>query len=260
MKEVHYFYAPDAELVNELPEEEARHAAKVLRLHNGDCMVLLDGKGSFHKARVTEITSRSCCYEILETTAQRKTWQGHIHLAVAPTKNMERMEWLAEKATEIGIDELSFVCCRFSERRTLNTDRLVRILIAAAKQSRKPFLPKLNDITTFEKFIERSDLGVKYIAHCLSENTFYTPARSGISAKDTMTRQYFPSVVSGGDTTVLIGPEGDFSVSEVNAAVSNGFVPISLGDCRLRTETAALYAVMLMNLKNAIHNDGNTML
>lgn len=259
MKEIHYFFAPDAEITEELLDEEARHAAKVLRLNRGDEIVLIDGKGLFHKAKVVEISPRSCRYSIYESERSLPTWSGRIHLAVAPTKNMERVEWLVEKAAEIGFDELSFVSCRFSERRTLRLDRIERILVSAVKQSRKAYLPKVNEMVPFEQFVKNKNIaGARYIAHCLDDNTTYEKHEEEKAIPLKGCRYYFPSILAQGDMTVLVGPEGDFSTEELNMALTENFVPVSLGNNRLRTETAALYAVMLMNLKNSLRNDGRT--
>lgn len=255
MKEERYFFCPDATAKDELPEEEARHASKALRLGRGDEIVLIDGKGWFHKARVAEINPRVCRYEIYKSEKRRPAWKGRAHLAVAPTKNAERTEWLAEKAVEIGIDELSFLDCRFSERHTLRLDRIERIAISAVKQSRKAFLPKINGMMPFGKFVrERGRDGARYIAHCLGCDT--DCGGNGSRAAVPNGRLNLPAAMESGDITVLIGPEGDFSEEEVRLALSEGFVAASLGSSRLRTETAALYAVMLMNLKNSLHEDG----
>ena len=134
MKEVRYFYAPSALTTNELPSEEAAHASKVLRLQPGDEVVLIDGKGSFHQAEIVNITKSRCEYQITHSQEYPKTWNNNIHLAIAPTKNIDRIEWLTEKITEIGFDELSFLNCRFSERRVVKNERLERIIVSAAKQ------------------------------------------------------------------------------------------------------------------------------
>lgn len=259
MKEIHYFYVPDAGQSYELPEEEARHAAKVLRLTHGDEIILIDGKGTFHKAVITEIGPRRCCYDITESRRQSPTWCGHLHIAIAPTKNMERIEWLVEKAAEIGFDELSFVDCRFSERHTLRLDRVERIVVSAIKQSHKAFMPNINSMVPLGEFLGRGDLrGGRYIAHCLNDSTEYDVPRGDTLPFSHARRYYFPNVLAHGDTTVLIGPEGDFSTDELAAAMNVGFVPVSLGRSRLRTETAALFAVTVMNLKNALRYDGTT--
>lgn len=135
MKEIRYFYAPDASASCELPEEEAQHATRVLRMQPGDEMVLIDGRGAYHQAVVTEATKKRCLYRIVKSEPQPRQWEPHLHIAMAPTKNMDRNEWFAEKATEIGVDEFSFLRCRWSERTTIKTDRVSKILVAAVKQS-----------------------------------------------------------------------------------------------------------------------------
>lgn len=236
MKEVRYFYTPEAPVASELPEEEAQHAVRVLRLTEGDEMMLMDGRGNFYRACITEAGKKRCCYRVVETLPQPRQWQHHLHLAMAPTKNMDRTEWLAEKATEIGFDELTFLRCQFSERTTLNEERINRILVSAMKQSRKAEKPLLNGMTDFRSFVHQSFTGGKYICHCY-EQTDLTPK---VLLRDVLK--------SDEDALVLVGPEGDFSIEEVRLAESLGFRSVSLGTSRLRTETAALVAVHLMNL------------
>ena len=137
MKEARYFYVPDASVQQELPQEEAVHALRVLRLKEGDEIFLQDGEGAFYQVEVTTANAKHCFYRILQTLPQKPAWQGRIHLAIAPTKNIDRMEWLVEKATEVGFDELTFLDCQFSERRQLREDRIEKIVVAAMKQSRK---------------------------------------------------------------------------------------------------------------------------
>lgn len=236
MKETRYFYVPDAARGHELPDEEAQHALRVLRLQEGDELVLMDGSGSFYVARVLSAAGRRCCYEIVETLPQPRPWQGHVHLAIAPTKMMERMEWLAEKATEVGFDELTFLDCRFSERRVIKVPRIEKIVVSAVKQSRKAYMPRVNDLIAFSRFVQHHQTGRRYIAHCYEEvqrvNLFDELRKSPSDA----------------DALVLVGPEGDFSIDEVRMAVDAGFVSVDLGQSRLRTETAGLAAVMMMQL------------
>ena len=236
MKEERYFYVPDAAKRQTLPDEEAVHAVRVLRLSPGDEMMLMDGRGTFFQAVVTEATQRRCAYDILAALPQQPQWTGRVHLALAPTKMMERTEWLVEKATEIGIDELSLIDCQFSERRAVKMPRVEKIAIAAMKQSRKAWLPQLNDMQSFRYFIGRHTTGRRFIAHCYNE----------------IPRENLFGLLSEGqpdeDALVMIGPEGDFSFDEVNMAVEAGFVSVDLGKSRLRTETAGLAAVMMMQL------------
>ena len=169
MKETRYFYVPDAANQKELPSDEAMHALRVLRLKSGDEMFLMDGVGNYYRAEVTIAATHHCYYEIKECLPQEPQWKGHIHLAIAPTKMMDRMEWLVEKATEIGIDEFSFLNCQFSERRLLKTARLDKIVVSAVKQSHKAWKPVVHEIEHFKQFIDTPREGRKYIAHCYEE-------------------------------------------------------------------------------------------
>lgn len=236
MKETRYFYVPDAASTNELPAEEAAHASRVLRLESGDEVFLIDGTGCFFKAQLTLVTKGRCLYDIVERLPQEKTWNGRIAVAMAPTKVIDRVEWTLEKATEIGIDEFSLLNCAFSERRNVKLERLDKIVVAAVKQSRKAWKPLLNDLQPFENFVKQPRKGAKYIAHCYTE----------IDKKDL----YGELLQLNGDeeVTILIGPEGDFSIDEVRLAMSQGYVSVSLGQSRLRTETAALAATMIAQL------------
>lgn len=236
MKETRYFYVPDAARSNELPAEEAAHASRVLRLESGDEVFLIDGAGCFFKAQLTLVTKGRCLYDIVELLPQEKTWNGRIAVAMAPTKVIDRVEWTLEKATEIGIDEFSLLNCAFSERRNVKLERLDKIVVAAVKQSRKAWKPLLNDLQPFESFVKQPRKGAKYIAHCYAE----------IDKKDL----YGELLQLNGDeeVTILIGPEGDFSIDEVRLAMNKGYVPVSLGQSRLRTETAALAATMIAQL------------
>ncbi len=238
MKEERYFLVPDAMLLSELPEEEAQHAARVLRLKEGDEIMLIDGEGSFHRARLTAVTQKGCTYEIIETKLQKKGWHGRVHLAIAPTKKMERMEWMAEKCTEIGFDVLTFLECQFSERRSIRTERIEKIVASAVKQSRKPFVPVVNELTDFAHFVVQPIEGKKYICHCHEE------------VERTELLEEFMELAPGEDVTILIGPEGDFSTEEVWKAINCGYKPVTLGTFRLRTETAGVMAISMYSLAN----------
>lgn len=243
MKEVRFFFDPD--IKGELPEEEARHAVKVLRLTAGDTIYLMDGKGSYYEAEITTATGHRCFYNVLEELPQPAAWTGHLHLAMAPTKMMERVEWFAEKATEIGFDELSFLNCANSERRVVKCERVNKILIAGMKQSHKAWKPVLNEMTDFKKFIESPREGQKFICHC--------HANEDIGEDTASVRPFLLDILQKGEpATVLIGPEGDFSIEEVKFALTKGYQSVSLGKSRLRTETAALVAVHCMQIKNQI--------
>ena len=238
MKEVRFFYVPNAASQHELPDDEAQHAVRVLRLTAGDEVMLMDGEGTFYRAEITEASKKHCCYSITETQPQPRQWAGHLHLAMAPTKNMDRTEWFAEKATEIGFDELTFLRCQFSERTVLKEERIDKILVSAMKQSHKAWKPRLNGMTDCKELMAHDFAGGKFICHCYDQPDLHPK----VLLKDVLK--------TGQDALVLIGPEGDFSIDEVRQAEQCGFVPVSLGKSRLRTETAALVAVHLMHLAN----------
>ena len=240
MKEERYFYVPNASDKSELPEEEAKHALKVLRLNVGDKIVLIDGNGSFYSATVSMVGNKHCWYEINEEIPQAKEWKGNIHLAIAPTKMMDRIEWMTEKAVEVGIDELSFLNCQFSERRQLKTERIGKIVVAAVKQSHKAYLPTVNELVAFSEFVASHPSGHRFIAHCYQE----VPR---VNLFDQLCQ-----LNEADDALVMIGPEGDFSIDEVRMAVDAGFVSVDLGKSRLRTETAGLSAVMMMQLSKQV--------
>lgn len=228
------FYTPDIAINPELPEEEAGHCIRVLRLSEGDEILLTDGKGSFYKAAISRPHPKHCEVAILESWRQPTLWNFNLHLAVAPTKNMDRMEWFAEKATEIGIDAITCLNCRFSERKEVKPARLEKILVSAMKQSQKAMLPKLTGMTDFKTFVATPFEGRKFIAHCEE------------GKKSLLKHTYHP----GENALILIGPEGDFSLEEIQLAVANGFEAISLGESRLRTETAALAACHTLHILN----------
>ena len=228
------FYVPDIAERWELSEEEAAHALRVLRFSIGDELDITDGKGNLYKSVISSVAGKHCYVEAKETLPMPKGWNGNIHIAVAPTKNMDRIEWFAEKATEIGLDELTFLNCRFSERKVVKTERVERIVVSAMKQSLKYSKPIVEEMADFKKFVSQERAGEKYIAHC------YDGEKNLL--KDVH--------VAGCDATVLIGPEGDFSPEEVKMAMEAGYKPVSLGNSRLRTETAALAACHILMLKN----------
>lgn len=236
MKETRYFYVPDAASATELPADEASHAVRVLRMKPGDEMVLMDGVGTFFKAEVAVASPHHCVYRVVEEMPQLPQWHGRYHIAMAPTKLMDRTEWMLEKVTEIGVDEVSLLNCGNSERRVAKPARLEKILVSAMKQSRKAWKPVLNDMAAFRKFVSEPRGGIKFIAHCYEE----------------IPRTYLYDELCGRDVseavTVLIGPEGDFTPDEVRMAVDAGYVSVHLGQSRLRTETAAMVAVMMMHL------------
>lgn len=228
------FYTPDIFQSLELPQEEAQHCIKVLRKKEGDLIYLTDGKGHFFDAEIIQAHPKHCIVNILDTIDSPKKWDFNIQIAFAPTKNIDRIEWFVEKATEIGIDRLIPIKTQCSERKEVKNQRLEKILISAMKQSQKAILPLLTEMTPFSQIIQEPFSGRKFIAHC----------NEGI--KSLLKHTYNPQE----DLLILIGPEGDFSDLEVEAAIAKGFEPISLGDSRLRTETAALVACHTIHVLN----------
>ena len=226
------FYTPEISTDMELPQEEAGHCIRVLRMKEGDRLRLTDGKGFFYDAVISAVSGKRCMVHIEGKEEQAPLWSGHLHIAVAPTKLMERNEWFVEKAVEIGVDEISFIKTDHSERDVIKMERIEKIAVSAMKQSQKATLPILNGMTSFKSFVERGFEGDRFIAHCEPGDK--------VNLRD--------KVVPGRDTLVLIGPEGDFSPAEIDMALKAGFKPVSLGPSRLRTETAALVAVHIMNL------------
>jgi len=226
------FYAPEISDEMELPAEEAGHCVRVLRMKEGDRIKLTDGKGFFYDAVISAVSGKRCMVHIVEKEIKKPLWSGHIHIAVAPTKLMERNEWFVEKAVEIGVDEITFLKTDHSERDAIKMERMEKIAISAMKQSQKAQFPVMNGMISFRNFLERDIKGDRFIAHCESGDK--------VNLRDV--------VVSGHDALVLIGPEGDFSSSEIEMALKAGYRPVSLGPSRLRTETAALVAVHILNM------------
>jgi 16S rRNA (uracil1498-N3)-methyltransferase len=236
---VHLFYTPDiASEIYTLSEEESKHAVRVLRLVTGDHIRLIDGKGNLFTATVAEDHPKRCTVHVTDIQKEYGKRAFHLHVAMAPTKNIERTEWFLEKAVEIGLDEFTPVQCEHSERVVVKMERLQKIVISAMKQSMKAYEPVLNEPLSFSHLIKSANSfkGQKFIAHCNRE-TQEPGLLKNLYSK--------PS-----DVIILIGPEGDFSGEEINLAIQNGFIPISLGKSRLRTETAALVACHTINLIN----------
>ena len=226
------FYAPYIETTPVLPEEESGHAIRVLRLNEGDEIQITDGKGFLYRAIITRAHPKHCEVNIADTQFQTPLWPFHIHIAIAPPKQIDRMEWFVEKATEIGIDKITCLSCRHSERREINVHRIEKNLISAMKQSLKARLPHLTGMTAFQDFVCQSFNGSKFIAHCAE-------------GEKLSLKQIYPI---GENVLILIGPEGDFSKEEISLAIEQGFQPITLGESRLRTETAALVACHTIHL------------
>ena len=234
---MHLFYTPDIDASKPqylLSEEESKHCVRVLRLNNGDELDLIDGKGGFYHARIADANPKRTLLQIVSAEQGFGKRNHYLHLAVAPTKNIERMEWLLEKATEMGIDEVSFLICHHSERRELKLDRLNKIVTSAVKQSIKAYHPLLNEPIAFSRFMDKPFDGQKFIAHC-------EDGEKATIASELIPRDRY---------LVLIGPEGDFSPTEITQALNNGYKAITLGESRLRTETAALAACFEVNFLN----------
>jgi len=225
---MYLFYCPDIEKSQTLSEEESAHCVRVLRYSAGDEILITDGRGTTYTAQITNPHPKHCDFEILTREKQEPHHHFHLHIAIAPTKNVERLEWAVEKCVEIGVDEITPLLCRFSERKQLRTDRLEKIILSAAKQSLTPYLPVLHELTPYDEFIktqaERNQQC--FIAHCYKDEKRFLKEE----------------IEQGRDVLVLIGPEGDFSEKEVTDALALGFIPVSLGNSRLRTETAAVVA------------------
>jgi 16S rRNA (uracil1498-N3)-methyltransferase len=232
---MHLFYTPDIKSeIYTLDEQESKHCIRVLRLKIGDGITLTDGVGNMYFTKIIEDHPKRCTVQVAEVKKEYGKRPFKIHIAVAPTKNIARTEWFIEKATEIGIDEITPLICEHSERKIVKTERLTKVVTSAVKQSLKAYHPVVNDSVKFKKFIQQEFKGAKFIAYCSDE---YRDSLKNIYEK-------------GEDALVLIGPEGDFSPEEVDLAINHGFKPVSLGNSRLRTETAALYACCVLNLRN----------
>ena len=232
---MYLFYAPDIKDKGYiLNPEDSRHCAKVLRLKSGVRITLTDGRGSFYYAKITKADAKATEVAVEETERQEKPWPFHLHVAIAPTKNMNRTEWAIEKMIELGVDRITPLLCDHSERKTIKPARIHRIITSAVKQSLKAWYPQLEEMTQFKKFVEGEFQGGKYIAYRDEQynkmlGEFYSPSA---------------------DAVVLIGPEGDFSRDEVALAIEKGFKPVNLGKSRLRTETAAVVACHGLHMLN----------
>jgi 16S rRNA (uracil1498-N3)-methyltransferase len=230
------FYAPDSDddLVL-FPPEEARHCVQVLRHRVGDRIHWVDGRGALLSGQIIEAGKRSCKLKVTERKENYGQRPFHLHLAVAPTKQIDRLEWLLEKATEIGVDEISLLRCAHSERKQVRQDRLEKILVSAMKQSLKAYLPKLNDLIPFNEFLGTiSEQSANFMAYVGTDESLHLKDHCPV----------------GRETCILIGPEGGFHPEEVKLALEKGFQTVSLGPSRLRTETAGVVACTIANLVN----------
>lgn len=229
------FYTPDiTDKYFSLSEVESKHCIKVLRLSEGDTIYLVDGKGGFYETQITENHPKKCTVKVVDKKTEFGKLNYELHIAIAPVKNIDRFEWFLEKSTEIGINEITPLLCRYSERKTIKEERLNKIITSAMKQSIKAYHPTLNPMLSFNEFIKRPYDGNKHIAHC-----------------DSSDKELLKNLVSKGENNlILIGPEGDFSKEEIELAIKNGFIETSLGYSRLRTETAGVVACHTVNLMN----------
>ena len=214
-------------------KEESKHIIKVLRKKEGDILHVTNGLGFLFTTEITIASDNKCTVKIVSFEKQDKP-KFHLHLAVAPTKMNERYEWFLEKATEIGVQEITPIICEHSERKVIKTDRFQKILESAMKQSLHYYLPKFNEPITFKNFLKKEHSGQKFVAHC----------------EETDKKSLKNELITNEDVTILIGPEGDFSVKEIQQAIAANFIPVSLGTTRLRTETAAVVACHSVVFRN----------
>ncbi len=232
---MHIFYTPDiTDKFYQLNEEESRHCIKVLRLKEDDTIYLIDGKGTLFTAKIIDAHHKHCTVECIDKQTDFEKLDYELHIALAPTKNIDRTEWFLEKCTEIGIDEFTPLLCEHSERKVIKPARLQKVITSAVKQSLKAFHPKLNELTKFNELVTTPFNGDKYIAHCYKGKKPHLKTLCRAKSK----------------CLILIGPEGDFSPLEVELAKANGFKEISLGNSRLRTETAGVVACNIVSLSN----------
>ncbi len=233
------FYAPNIIENPILPESDSQHCVRVLRMKEGDIIDIIDGKGYRYTCRIIDAHPKRAHVEIIDRISTPLTWSNNIIIAVAPTKHIDRMEWMVEKLTEIGINQIIPLLCQHSERKEIKVERLEKIAISAMKQSLKATLPTISPITSFKEVIQNLNTEQKYIAYC----------DTSIPRK-LLSNEY----VAHKDTIILIGPEGDFSIEEIQLALNNNYQPISLGDNRLRTETAAIVACDTCHIINQINH------
>ena len=228
---MHFFYTQHVNAdTYELTKEESKHCCMVLRKKQGDAIYLVDGKGTFFVTEILDDNPKKTSVKIIEKVKNYKKRNYNLHLAIAPTKNINRFEWFLEKATEIGINEITPIICSRSERKKINLERCNKIIISAVKQSMKFYKPKLNSPISFIDFIDKEYVGEKHIAHCLNQK------------KHKIIKSEYSSHL------ILIGPEGDFSENEISLAINKKFKPTTLGNSRLRTETAGVVATQTFNL------------
>ena len=230
---MHIFYTPELSgKTYTLDETESKHCVRVLRLEKGDEITMVDGRGGFFTAEIADPNPKRCAVYVVKSELNFGLRKFQVQVAIAPTKNIERFEWFLEKSTEIGIDRVTPLLCHHSERKEIKHDRLEKVMVSAMKQSLKAYLPQLDELTKFADFIRRPFNGQKFIAHCEEQH-----------------RELLKNAIKpAGNYLILIGPEGDFSLEEIEMAIQAGFQPVSLGESRLRTETAGVVACHTFNL------------
>jgi len=231
------FFAPDIQESNQLPEVESQHCIKVLRMKQGDEIFVTDGKGYRYSCTIIDPNPKHVYLNINSKEFIPNHWNEQITIAIAPTKNMDRMEWFAEKSTEIGINAIIPIKCSHSERKELKIERINKILVSATKQSLKTTIPQLSEMIKFAEFVKQPFDGQKFIAYC----------DESIEKKN-----FIKEYIASNNVLILIGPEGDFTPEEVSLAIENGFIPVTFGNSRLRTETAALFAVAAIQTLNQL--------
>lgn len=237
------FYAPDiAPPLYMLSEEESKHCVRVLRMGCGDTLYITDGRGNLFCCRITDDNPKRCAVEVVSTQTEFEKLSYSLTMGVAPTKNSDRYEWFLEKATEIGVGCVIPLETDHSERRVFKPERGEKVITAALKQSLKAYRPVLQPLTSFREAVTGAGEGRKFIAHCGA-------------AHSSTGKSYLPSTLNPGEAvTVFVGPEGDFSPEEVAFALANGFEEITIGQQRLRTETAAIAAVVMVAVVNGNAN------
>jgi len=213
---------------------ESRHIIRVLRKKLGDQLFITNGKGVLFISEISIADDKKCLVNIISVNEKSKSWDYYLHIAIAPTKNMDRFEWFLEKATEIGIDEITPIICERSERKIIKSERLEKIIESAMKQSLKFHLPKLNPLISFNDFVNKDFKGDLFIAHCEKTNR----------------KKLIKNLTPNHKTTILIGPEGDFSLLEIEKAFQRNYIPVTLGESRLRTETAGVVAANMISFFN----------
>lgn len=234
------FFAPDILATLSLPESDSAHCVRVLRMKEGDGLQVVDGNGNRYSCRLTLAHQKHAQVEILSCESIPPYWRAPITVAVAPTKNMDRMEWLVEKLVEMGVDRIVPLSCRYSERKEIKTERLLKIAVSAMKQSLKATLPQIDEMTPIHSFIASDTSQQKFVAYCAP----HIPRRQ-------LVELYNPAE----SATILIGPEGDFSEKEINDTIAAGYRPVTLGEARLRTETAAMVACSIFHTLNQLNHD-----